>query len=142
VATELWSAMTQRANLLTTQLNALADATYSAVGAVLDNGANLDRFMIAELTVDFVSAPTDRAAIDLYCIPAPDGTNYADATEPAAYHFCGSFMVDNTTAAQRLVTARFELPPCKVKFVIHNRSGQAFPASGSIVNGYTFNRTI
>lgn len=142
MATELWSAMTQRASLLTTQLDALGDATFSAVGIVLDNGANLDRFMRAELTVDFVSAPTDRAAIDLYCIPAYNGTNYADVTEPAAYQFCGSFMVDNATAAQRLMTERFELPPCKVKFIIHNRSGQPFPASGSVVNGYTYNRTL
>ncbi|HUR53505.1 MAG TPA: hypothetical protein VMZ71_05220 [Gemmataceae bacterium] len=142
MATEKWSAMTSRANLLTTELNALAENAYSAGGTVLDNGTNLDRFMIAELTVDFVAATDDRAAIDLYMIPAPDGTNYADATEPSAYHFCGSFMVDNTAAAQRLVTAPFQLPPCKVKFVIHNRSGEAFPATGSVMNGYTFNRTI
>ncbi len=142
MATEKWSTLTSRANLLTTQLNALADAAYSAVGAELDNGTNLDRFMVAELTADFVSATDDRAAIDLYMIPAVDGTNYADATEPSAYHFVGSFMVDNTTAAQRLVTAPFQLLPCKVKFLVHNRSGEAFPATGSIVNGYTFNRTI
>lgn len=140
--TEKFTAVTLRANLLTTQLDALADAAYSALGVELDNNSNLDRFAYADLTVDFVSAPTDRAAIDLYCVPALDGTHYPDVTEPAAYHFAASFMVDNTTAAQRLATARFELPPCKCKFIVRNRSGQAFPASGSIVNVYTFNRQL
>lgn len=141
MATEKWSALTARATL-TTELDALADGSYSTPGTAIDNGSNLDRFCVAQLTVDFVSAPTDRAAIDIYCIPAPDGTNYADATQPSAYHFVGSFMVDNVTAAQRLVSAPFELPPCKVKFALHNRSGQAFPATGSIFTPFTFNRTI
>lgn len=140
--TENWSVMTAHASLLTTQLDALADAGLSVVGTALDNGTNKDRFAVAECLVDFVSAPTDRAAIDLYMSIAPDGTNYADSADPAQYAFVGSFMVDNATAAQRLVTARFEIPPCKVKFQVKNRSGQAFPASGSIVNVYTFNRTI
>jgi hypothetical protein len=139
--TEKWSALTARTTL-TTELNALADGSYSTPGTAIDNGTNLDRFGVAELTVDFASAPTDRAAIDIYLIPAPDGTNYADATEPAAYQFVGSFMVDNTTSAQRLVSTRFEVPPCKFKFALHNRSGQAFPASGSVFTPFTFNRTI
>lgn len=141
--TENWSTLTSRGTLLTTELNSLANGSYSALGATaLDNGTNLDRFAMAELALDTASATTDRAAVDLYAVPAPDGTNYADSTEPSAYHFVASFMVDDTAAAQRLVTARFELPPCKVKFQLRNRSGQAFPASGSTVKVYTFNRTI
>lgn len=143
--TEKWSGFTQRANLLTTELNALANGSYSAVGTELDNGSNLDRFGVAELIVDFVSAPTDRAAIDLYGVLAPNGTNYADgggATRPSAFLYLGTFQCLATTAAQRLLTARFELQPCKMKLVIHNRSGQDFPATGSIVNAYTANKTV
>lgn len=140
--TEKLSAVTARTNLLTTHLNALADGSYSGLGVELDNNSNGDRFAMADLTVDFVSAPTDRAQIELYCVPSLDGTNYPDVTEPSSAHWVASFTVDNTTAAQRLATARFELPPCKCKFLVRNRSGQAFPATGSIVNVYTFNRTL
>lgn len=145
MSTEKFSAMTAQAAALTTQLDSLADGAASAVGGAYDNGTDLNRFAVAELAVTFGTSPTANALIDLYMTPAPDGTNYsdgsADATPPAA-EYVGSFQVNASTSAQKLTTGRFELLPCKVKFFAVNRTGQAFPASGSTVTIYTFNRTI
>jgi hypothetical protein len=143
--TEQWSAMADEGTVLSTQLNGLANAAYCAAGPTYDNGADLNRYGVLELTVTFGSAPTDDGAVDFYAIPAPDGTTYADGgstRDPAAERYVGSCTVQNTTSAQRLVSNEFVLPPCKVQFVARNGTGQAFPASGSVVKLYTYNRTI
>lgn len=146
MATELWSAGTLRTGAaLTTELNALADSGYSAVGPLLDNSVNLDRFCIAVCAVDFVSAPTLNSVISLFAVVAVDGTNYEDGGASLRYpddSYCGVFQNFNTMAAQLFVTKPFELRPFKTKFALLNQSGQAFPATGSTVNFYTFNRTI
>lgn len=143
--TEKWTALASRGNILSTELDSLADAAASTVNIEYDNASNLDRFGIAELQVTFGTNPTADAVVDLYCLPTLDGTNYpagsADAT-PEASLYVGSFQVNASTSAQRLQTSRFELPPTKCKFVAVNRTGQSFPASGSTVALYTLNRSI
>lgn len=145
MATELFSALTSRGTVLGTELNALANGSYTAVGTLVDNGSNLDRFGVLTCAVDFVSAPTDRSAVDVFMIPAPDGTNYVDGSasvRPSSRNWLASFEMLATTAAQVLLSNRFELLPCKFKLIAYNRSGQAFPASGSVITLYTFNRTL
>lgn len=144
--TETWSAFTNRSTLLSTELNSLADGSYSAAGSALDNGANKDRFAMAQLDVTFASNPTVDTTCDLFAVPAPDGTNYGDgggSVKPSAAYYCGSFPLRAVTTAQKIMTQLFELPPCKVKFVLlNNGTGRAFPGSGSTVTIYTCNRTI
>lgn len=145
--TELWTGLTSRGTVLGSELDALGNAAYSAAGStVVDNATNLDRFGLAELTVTFGSAPTADAPVHLYAVYAPDGTNYADgggSVRPADLSlYLGTFQVRAVTTAQRIQTPRFELKPAKLKVVAYNGSGQAFPASGSVVTLYTFNRSI
>lgn len=145
MSTELQSTLTSRGSILTTELDALANGSRTAASSALANGTNKDRFGVAELTVDFVSAPTDYATCDLYGIPAYDGTNYADGSNsvrPSEEHYLASFQMLATASPQRLMTRPFELISCNMKFILVNKSGQAFPASGSIVKLYTFNREI
>lgn len=146
MATQKFSAMTNRSTVLTTELNSLANNAYSAVGSVLDNGANLDQFAVAQLDVTFGTSPTVDTTVDLFAVPAPDGTNYQDgggSVKPAAAYYCGSFQLRAVTTAQKIATPRFELPPCKVKFVaFNNNTGQAFAASGNTVTLFTFNLTV
>lgn len=146
MATEKWSAGTSRSGAaLTTELNALATGSYSAVGPELDNGTNLDVWCIAVLSCDWVSAPTLNATVSLFAVVAVDGTNYEDGSSSLRYpqdSFCGVFQVYNTTAAQLVATKPFMLRPFKTKFAVYNQSGQNMPASGTTVSFYTFNRTI
>jgi hypothetical protein len=119
----------------TTELNSLANGS-GAAGAEFDNSASgvLWPRAVAELNVTFGSAPTAGAVIDIYLSTAPDGTNYGaqDANGVQSMKY-GEFVVNNTTSAQRLHCMLVNLPPTKLKIYIVNRSGQAFPASGSTI---------
>jgi hypothetical protein len=129
------------ANLATTELNSLA-AGSAALGAEYDNATNLYLYGFFELNVDFASAPAAGGVIDLYLIPAPDGTNYDDNTTGASEYaplttFIGSFPIQATANAQKIPLGGpgfpnlVPLPPCKLKAFLVNNTNQAFPASGS-----------
>lgn len=139
------AAWVQRANLLTTQLNSLAAGSRSTAGAELANQTNLDQYMKLELTVDFVSAPAANGYINVYMITAPDGTNYedgSDTVDPGSHTLVCAIPVKPSSAAQRLMSSVFMLQPAKTKFIFENKTDQPFPASGSIVNGYTTNDEV
>lgn len=143
MATEKYTAATDRGDLLTTELNALANNTQSAVGTALANQTNLDRWCIAVLNVDFVSAPTALSVCELFMVVAPDGTNYEDSTVIPETARVATFQLAATTAVQKVVSNPFRLRgPFPHKPILMNRSGQAFPASGSTVEFHTFNRDI
>ena len=134
-----------RGDVLTTGLDALANGSASAVGGEIDNSTNLDQYAILELNVDFVSAPTLGTTCDIYMVKAIDGTNYEDGSAtvvPAGSCLVASIDMLATTAAMRRTSGIFTLPPCKVKFLLKNNSGQAFPNSGSTVGLYTFNDEV
>ena len=125
--------------IASTELNSLANNA-GALGAEYDNATNLHEFGLFELNVTFGSAPTAGNTVDLYLIPAPDGTNYDDAVTGASGQapapcYVGSFPLRAVTTAQKvplgLGLALVNLPPTKFKAFVLNKSGQAFPASGS-----------
>lgn len=141
-----WEALlSDRSTVLTTELNALANDARTNAGSAIDNGANLDRFGWLELNVDFVSAPSAGGYCAIYMVTALDGTNYDDGSssvDPGAHTWILSIPVRADTAAQRLHGQRFELPPCPVKFILENKTGQAFPASGSTLELFTGNEEV
>ena len=146
MATEKQSTLTARGTVLDTQLNALANATYCALGSVEhDNSDNLDLWAIAELYVTYGTNPTVNTPVHLFGIKAPDGTNYQDGTaslRPPDDSFLGTFQLYNNTSAQRLYTRPFRLLPVKYKFMVYNLAGQAMGATGNTVKLFTYNRTI
>jgi len=137
-------------SLLTTELNALANVNASALGTEYDNATNLYPFGMFELNATFGTNPTAGSVCDLYLVPASDGTNYDDSTTGATLltpltSFVGSFPLRAVTTAQKVpigVVWRIELPPTKFKLQIINRSGVAFPASGSTVKMIPYRRQI
>lgn len=149
MATEKYTAATDRSTIMTTELNALGNGDYSAVGPAIDNSVNLDVWAVAELVVDFVSAPNFGSICQLYMVISRDGTNYeqggntASSVLPPETALVASFQLEDTTAAQRVMSNPFRLRgPHKHKPILRNRSGQAFPAAGSTVSLSTFNRDI
>lgn len=130
------------ATVIDTALNSLANNA-GALGAEYDNATNDYIFATFELNVTFGSAPTAGNTVDLYIIPAPDGTNYDDAVTGAsgsapATCYAGGFPLRAVTTAQKVplgvgVAGGIPLPPTKFKVFILNKSGVAFPASGSTV---------
>ena len=128
--------------VLSTELNALANSA-AALGGEYDNSAALNLFGMLELNVTFGSAPTAGNTVDVYIIPAPDGTNYDDAVTGAggsapASCYAGGFPLRAVTTAQRVPLGLGQqgyvpLPPTKFKLLAVNKSGVAFPASGSTI---------
>jgi len=145
MATEKWAAYTSRGNVLSTELNALANAGRSAAGVEIDNGVNLDMYGVLELQVTFGVAPSAGGYVEIYMVTAPDGTNYEDGSntvDPGTHKLVDRIPVRAVTTAQRLTGRMIPLLPEKTKFLLYNGSGQAFPASGSTLALYTTNRTV
>lgn len=134
-----------RSNVLSTELNALANAARTAAGTEVDNATNLDQYGKVEINVDFVSAPSAGAYFDLHMLTAPDGTDYEDGSgsvDPGSHTLVARIPVRADTAAQRLMSRVFPLEPAKTKFILLNQSGQAFPATGSTVELFTTNDEV
>lgn len=135
---------TSRGNVLSTELNSLANNAISAVGTAVDNSSNLDTYGWFEINVTFGSAPSDtNPTLDIGMVQAPDGTNYQDSAVTGftdqEHLFLLSIPVQKTTSAQLLVIGPFDLPPHPIKFQLDNQTGVAFPASGSTVELFTNN---
>jgi hypothetical protein len=142
----LWQAApTSRSTVLTTELNSLANGSRTNAGTAIDNSTNLDMFGWLELAVTFGSAPSADAYIAVYMVTSLDGTNYADGSStvaPGADTWVINIPLNATTSAQNKQVGPIALPPTKIKFIVENKSGQAFPASGSTLKLYTDNPEV
>ena len=131
--------------MLSTELNALANGSRTAGGTVVDNSVNLDKYGFLELSVDFVSAPSAGAYCNIYMVMALGGTTYADGSasvDPGVDTWIIGIPILASTAAQNKQVGPILLPPAKVKFILENATGQAFPASGSTLKLYTSNDEV
>lgn len=128
-------------SVLTTELNSLANGAACALSAAIANQTNLDSRVWFELNVTFGTGPTADSTVDIYIVYLnSDNTNYGDynttgpVLDPNTY--AGSFVLRNTTSAQRRISAVVPLRARSFKVGVVNRSGQAFPSSGSTVRAY------
>lgn len=132
--------------MLSTELNSLANATAvlqaTGTNAAFDNSLGNWLWGDFELQVTFGTAPTAGAQVDLYLMPlgSAGGTTYWDfvttAVPPSLY--IGSFVVRAVNTAQILGFRGVPLPPQKFILGLNNGSGQAFPASGSLVKFFSY----
>lgn len=109
-------------------------AAVAAATATIANQTNLDRFMSFVLTAGFSVAPAVNAEVQLYLVPALDGTNFADedTTTPtlSANQYVGSFFVDKSqTGAQLMVVERVRVGPFLYKAYILNKTAQTIAAA-------------
>ena len=122
------------ANVLTTELNSLAQNA-KKISAAIDNTSDLYLFDDVELlTGVFSSAPPSGAMVELYSIPSIDGTNYGEGSDtiaPPPSSLVGIFNIRAATASQRHIIRGIPVVPGKFKYLIINKSGQAFASSGN-----------
>jgi hypothetical protein len=123
--------------LLSTELNALASGNGSNLGTAYPNDVNLNFYGDFELFINtFGVAPVVDSTIDLYVVPATDGTNYNDgsATVQPINFYRGSWSLRAAAVAFRLTIQGVLLPPVPFKLtVFNNATGQALPATGNTV---------
>lgn len=128
-----WNTPSSVVSVLTTELNALADATMSAASAPIANDTNLDMYVDVELVLAAIS-PVAPAYVSIYLAEAIDGTNYpapstADQRQQTNAVLC-SFQLSTTAAtAQRLVCRNVLIPPGTFKVYLDNRAGAAMGAT-------------
>lgn len=127
--------------ILSAGLDSLANdaaATSSTITSTRDQFANL------ELAVTFASAPTADRTVDAYIVRTVDGTNFEDASasRPPASGFLGSFAVNNSASAQRLVLEGVTLDVKDFKIMLVNKSGQAFTSSGHTLKILPFSPSV
>lgn len=138
-----WQALfTARGNVLSTEMNTLADSTRTAPGTALDNGVNNDQYGKLQLDVTFGTAPSAGGYVNIYAVYAPDGTNYEDGSAtvaPAATNLVAAIPVRAITTAQKLTTRLFLLEPAPVKFIVENKAGQSTAASANTLKLFTTN---
>lgn len=127
--------------IASTELNSLANGS-GIDGAAYDNSSGLFIWAGFELQVTFGTNPTAGNLVQLYMIPALDGTNYTDFVTGASPYapfttYVGGFPVRAVTSAQRIslgggLTLVHLLPVPYQPFVV-NQAGFAFPSSGSVL---------
>jgi hypothetical protein len=85
-------------------------------------------------TAVFGVAPAAGTTVDLYLVPALDGTNFSDVTSniPQSSYYVGSFLMLNQTAAFRSNVLGVPAQPLLYKAYIVNNSGQTLAVNWGI----------
>ena len=126
------------ANLLTTEMNALAANAYTAAGSAYNNivgGGAGDGFTLCDIEFKgtFAANPAAGGAIIVWLLTAPDGTNYEDTPTASIGLSRGPDVVLPVTTGQTAtrVARRITCPWGLFKAVAQNAgTGQALTASG------------
>lgn len=125
---------------LGSELNSLANDTWSALSGEFDN--SLLGFMFIDVEFDLASiTPTGAdAAVELYLVPSIDDTQYPTYSEAGSadeqennQYFIGSVTLSLDAEIHIHTIRGIELPPGKWKLGVRNRSNVALAASGSTI---------
>lgn len=133
-------------SLMTTELNSLANAAAAITAAAVDQNTPLATHGDFELVVTYGTNPTADSAVELWIARTIDGTNFEDCSTTGpivpANGFVGGFILRATTAAQRLVVPKVELPPLDFHVLVVNKSGQAMAASGNTLKVKMYRKQV
>lgn len=124
-----WLAPIAIASALTTELDALANAAFSAASAAYDNETNHHLYLDLELRLSSLT-PTGSPYCAVFLIAELDGTNYEDAPNAASVPIA-IFSFTTAVAAKRQVRSNILVPPLPFKLVLQNNMG---PALGATLN--------
>lgn len=123
-------------NLLTTQLNALANATMSAAGSAIQNTGGLI-YADVEFVAGSAYSPTTGGYIELWLLNSLDGgVNYPDGGTGIAPGKPADITIairSGTSITPRANERGLILPPGFYKPVARNNTGATLPATGNII---------
>lgn len=138
-----WNQARAVATVLTTELNALNNATMSVASAAIANQTNLDLYADFVLHLAALS-PAAGAFITVYALEALD-----DATFPAPSDAALRLQIQqilfsiqlgqDVTTAQDIVVRNVLLPPHAFKLKLDNQSGVSLAATGNTLSISQYN---
>lgn len=125
-------------NVMTTELNSLADASLAITSAALSNDAAAELELYADFRLYLAtqgSARDSGANVTMWILPEVDGTYpYGSASlEPQPELIVGSFSFDAATTARYAVLRDIPLPPSDFHVVVKNNTGQALAATANTI---------
>lgn len=145
MATDKWIAPESTATALTTELNSLADGSYTNASSAIDNETDLYKFIDFEVVLASLT-PTGSPYVSIYAVYSLDGTNYADgggATAPRNTSLLATLDTSTSTGAKRLVTSGpILLSPFKFKLIALNKCGVSLASSGNTLKYRRFNGQV
>jgi hypothetical protein len=137
----LWGTVPAVKNLLTTEMNALAVATLTALGPEIDNtlGPQLGQLYLNLASAAFVSG----CFAEVFLVPSNDtaGGSYPTlgtyAQEALANYRVATMYIKGTTAAQKSIYPHVQIPSGKFKtFLATNGSCPTLGATGNTLDLY------
>lgn len=124
-------------HLLTTELNALANGTLSAIGPQIDNSASA--YQMGQLVLTLSSAAfVAPSYASIYLVPSDDtaGSNYPTFTSAAAAalqnYLAGTIYINGSTAAQKEILPYVAIPLGKFKALL--LTGGSCPTLGATLS--------
>lgn len=121
------------ASALTTDLNSLSNGSASAASGAIDNTSALDLYHDLTMTLDTQGGSRSAGAtVSVYMVLAVDGTNY-DRVSSSTAELVAVFTYDAATTATQSTRRDVPIPPALFKYFVVNNTGQAFAASGNIL---------
>jgi hypothetical protein len=129
-----WVAGEGATSALTTELNSLANGSFSAVSAAIDNTTDLYPWMDVELSLASFTPGTGSPYCAMWIVYSLDGTNYEKTPNGSSGDKPPDaiFPLEASVAqASRVVISNIPISPLKFKLVLKNASGAALAATGN-----------
>lgn len=140
-----WNAPDSVENVLTTELNALADGANKITGTAVSNDQAGELDMYGDFTLYLGtqgSARDANAFVALYILPRSDETNYpygGDSLDPAPNLWSANFLLDAAVTARYAVIRGVLLPPMDFHVLLINETGQELAATGNTLSLRRYN---
>lgn len=124
-------------NVLTTELNSLADGNVCALSSAVDNSSALLKYADFQLDLASLSITSVTAFVSLFIVPTVDGTNYPDFSSGAFANYHGQYYAATlavkavTATAVRANVSKIPLPPGLFKVGARSGLGVSMASSGN-----------
>jgi hypothetical protein len=125
------------ANVMTTELNAIANAAGAITATALSNDAagELHPYATFELYLGTQTARSTGAAVLMYILPEiSDNYGFGSASLQPLQAPDAVFSFDAATTARYVAVSMIPIPPTNFHVVLWNQTGQSFAATGNILN--------
>jgi hypothetical protein len=129
---------------LTTELNALANDTLSALSAEIPNETDLYEYIAYELNLASLD-PAAGGYVEIWHFASLDGTTYPQVDKTEAHNLVATIVLDADSTAQIHVVTRdvngqlLRIPPLDFKAAVLNKAGVAFGATTNTLKYRRYN---